>query len=186
MLDETSRGRLGGRALRVACCAALLLSACGADDRRESSALPSTMGRPAAMASNASPASDAAADEAERELLARGEILSFACRPCHGLAAGDESPQGPHLHGVFGRLAGTREGFDYSPALRDSGIVWTAETLDAWLAQPDAFLPGNEMAFAGFRSADDRRALIAYLREVTAAEETAAESDEAAGDEASD
>lgn len=80
---------------------------------------------------------------------------------------------GPHLHGVFGRPAGQLPGFDYSPAMRESGIVWTPETLDAWLARPDGFLPGNDMAFAGFRSAEDRRALIAYLRERTAPSEDA-------------
>lgn len=168
MFDATSRGRPYARAVRVAtaCCAVLWLAACGADDRRESAVPSSAMGRPAAASSVA------AAEDAERELRRRGEVLSFACRPCHGLAAGDESPMGPHLHGIFGRQAGTREGFDYSPALRGSGIVWTDETLDAWLAQPDAFLPGNDMAFAGFRSPDDRRALIAYLRDVTAVDDT--------------
>ncbi len=100
--------------------------------------------------------------------LARGELLSFSCRPCHGLAAGDASPVGPSLHGMFGRPAAALEGFEYSAALRHSGITWTAETLDAWLAQPETFLPGNDMEFAGFRSARDRRALIAYLEQQTA------------------
>src|SRR5690606_41139766 len=99
-----------------------------------------------------SPSGAAHATEAERaRQLARGEILSFSCRPCHGLAPGDESPVGPHLHGMFGRAAARVAGFEYSAALRQSGIVWTEETLDAWLAQPEAFLPGNDMDFAGFR-----------------------------------
>src|SRR5690606_11347715 len=118
---------------------------------------------------DASNAAAAPADPALAAQLARGELLSFACRPCHGLAPGDESPVGPHLHGMFGRRAAQVDGFDYSEALRHSGIVWTAETLDAWLAQPEEFLPGNAMQFAGFRSADDRRALIAYLERRTAA-----------------
>lgn len=100
--------------------------------------------------------------------LARGEILSFACRACHGLAPGDPSPLGPPLHGMFGRPAASLPDFKYSRALKESGIVWTEETLDAWLARPDGFIPGNDMAFAGFRSADDRRALIAYLKMQTA------------------
>ncbi len=177
MLDETPRASLRARAVRIVtvCCTVLLLSACGGSDRSDAAAS-STMGRPAS--DDLGPASDAARST-ERALYARGELLSFACRPCHGLAPGDESPMGPHLYGLFGRPAGTSEGFDYSPALRDSGIVWTAETLDAWLAQPEAFLPGNEMAFAGFRSADDRRALIAYLRDVTARPNAATETGEA-------
>lgn len=108
-------------------------------------------------------------DTAENPDLARGEILSFACRACHGIGPGEPSPLGPPLQGMFGRPAASLPGFDYSPALEASGIVWTAETLDAWLARPDEYIPGNNMAFAGFRSADDRRALIAYLEVRTAA-----------------
>lgn len=100
--------------------------------------------------------------------LARGEILSFACRACHGLTPDAPSPLGPPLHGMFGRPAASLDGFDYSPALQQSGIVWTEDALDAWLARPDEFLPGNYMAFTGFQSADDRRALIAYLKMETA------------------
>ncbi|MFS8606577.1 MAG: cytochrome c family protein [Gammaproteobacteria bacterium] len=103
-------------------------------------------------------------DPAANPELARGELLSFACRACHGLAPGDPSPLGPTLHGMLGRRAGSLPGYDYSQALKDSGIVWTEETLDAWLARPDEYIPGNKMAFAGYRSADDRRALIEYLK----------------------
>jgi len=152
MLETTARrwnAVVRAGKLAAAFCAAGMLAACAAKEP-ESSSLAS--------------AND---DGAERELVARGELLSFACRPCHGLAPGDESPLGPHLHGVFGRPAAQVAGFQYSPALRESGIVWTDETLDQWLAQPDTFLPGNDMAFTGFRSAADRRALIAYLKEQT-------------------
>lgn len=169
MLEATERRRsaaVRARGLATALCAAAMLAACGSDGGQSS---------PDAGTAGSSAAETASA---ERELVARGEILSFACRPCHGLAPGDESPMGPHLYGVFGRQAAQLPAFDYSPALRESGIVWTAETLDAWLAQPETFVPGNGMAFAGFRSADDRRALIAYLRERTA--ETAP-ADEAPG-----
>lgn len=107
--------------------------------------------------------------------LGRGEVLSYACRACHGLTPGDESPIGPSLAGIFGRPAAALAGFEYSPALRDSALVWTPEALDAWLAQPNDFLPGNNMAFSGFRSADDRRDLIAYLLRQTAVEAVSAE-----------
>jgi hypothetical protein len=69
----------------------------------------------------------------------------------------------PNLYQVLGRPAASRSGFEYSAALRAAGIVWTPETLDAWLADPAANVPGNGMAFAGYASADDRRDLIAYL-----------------------
>lgn len=169
---EARTGEAGRRpaSLAAAACAALLLAACGGESGGATPSMSSAMGLPL-DASGAAAAADSQA--AQRALIARGEILSFSCRPCHGLAPGEESPMGPHLHGVFGRPAGQLPGFDYSPAMRESGIVWTPETLDAWLARPDGFLPGNDMAFAGFRSAEDRRALIAYLRERTAPSEDA-------------
>lgn len=180
------RGRPGVRAAALAgvACAALSLWGCGgaADSLDEYSSADSAFSGAAGSAATAgaarppegSPSGAAhSADGARAGQLARGEILSFACRPCHGLAPGDESPVGPHLYGMFGRPAARVDGFEYSAALRGSGIVWTAETLDAWLAQPEVFLPGNDMDFAGFRSADDRQALIEYLRRRTAAADTA-------------
>ena len=74
---------------------------------------------------------------------------------------------GPHLEGVFGRPAASVPGFDYSPALRTSGLVWTPRSLEAWLANPAGFVEGTTMAFTGYRSAEDRRDLIAHLLHVT-------------------
>ena len=70
---------------------------------------------------------------------------------------------GPNLHGMFGRKAGTAEGFRYTDALVKSGIVWTPETMDAWLKQPGALVPGNGMAFAGIANDADRASLVAWL-----------------------
>lgn len=97
----------------------------------------------------------------------RGELLSYACQACHSLDAGGPSQIGPNLFAMFGREAGSVEGFDYSPAMRDLDLVWTSEALDRWLADPVGFLPGTTMAFTGYRSAEDRRALIAYLEQRT-------------------
>lgn len=99
--------------------------------------------------------------------LERGQLLSLACAACHSLGAGEKTIVGPNLHGMFGRRAGAVEGFDYSPALRDSGLVWTPRALDAWLADPASFVAGTKMTFTGYRSADDRRDLIAYLLNAT-------------------
>ena len=99
--------------------------------------------------------------------LKRGQLLSLACAACHSFGAGEKTIVGPNLHGVFGRAAGSVEGFDYSAALRSSGLVWTPRALDAWLADPGSFVPGTKMTFTGYRSADDRRDLIAYLLEAT-------------------
>ena len=99
--------------------------------------------------------------------LKRGQLLSLACAACHSFGAGDKTIVGPNLHGVFGRPAGAVEGFDYSPALRSSGLVWTPRALDAWLADPASFVAGTKMTFTGYRSAEDRRDLIAYLLHAT-------------------
>ena len=92
------------------------------------------------------------------------------CRACHSLEQGGANQVGPSLYGMFGKPAGRVSGFDYSAALRNAGFVWTPRALDAWLAQPARFLPGNRMAFAGVMNEDDRNDLIAYLLEVTSAD----------------
>ena len=98
---------------------------------------------------------------------ARGEWLGLACAACHRFRAEQGTLIGPHLQGVFGRPAASLDGFAYSPALRASGLVWTPRSLEAWLANPAGFVEGTTMAFTGYRSADDRRDLIAYLLRAT-------------------
>jgi cytochrome c len=98
---------------------------------------------------------------------ARGELLGLACAACHRFRAEEGTLIGPHLQGVFGRPAASIEGFAYSEALRQSGLVWTPRSLEAWLANPAGFVEGTTMAFTGYRSADDRRDLIAYLLRAT-------------------
>ena len=99
--------------------------------------------------------------------ITRGQLLSLACAACHTFGAGGGTLIGPNLHGVFGRRAATVAGFDYSPALANSGLVWTPVSLEAWLNEPASFVAGTKMAFTGYRSPDDRRDLIAYLLHAT-------------------
>ena len=90
------------------------------------------------------------------------------CAACHSLAP-NQTLIGPSLAGLFGCKAGTEPGFDfYSDAMRHSGIVWTGETLAAYLADPAKIIPGNRMPFPGLNSAQDRADVIAYLQAATA------------------
>jgi len=93
---------------------------------------------------------------------ARGEARFQDCAACHKLETGINNV-GPSLHGVFTRKAGELPDFRYSPALKRSGIVWTPETLDAFLTNPQALVPGNRMPYAGMADAGNRADLIAYL-----------------------
>lgn len=101
----------------------------------------------------------------------RGERQAAFCKACHSLDAGGPNMVGPPLFGLFGSEVGTRSGFEYSPVMRNADFVWTPEALDAWLAQPGRFLPGNRMMFAGVLNKEDREGLIAYLLEKTSAVE---------------
>ena len=94
--------------------------------------------------------------------LARGEQRFVDCAACHAPQPGVTNV-GPSLQGVFGRKAGTLTDFRYSPALKRSGITWTAETLDTFLADPQKAIPNNRMPYAGMPDAADRADLIAYL-----------------------
>lgn len=94
----------------------------------------------------------------------RGEILyEQRCGACHGL---DADRVGPHHRGVIGRRAGSVEGFDYSAALRAARVVWNSDTLDAWLANPEALIPGQRMGYS-VPDATDRADIVAYLRRVS-------------------
>lgn len=97
-----------------------------------------------------------------------GRVVFFKCRACHNLNVNNPHRLGPNLDNIFGRMAGTSPGYNgYSKALKESGIVWTEKTLDEWLRDPQNFLPGNKMPFAGLRNEEERRNLIAYLRQAT-------------------
>lgn len=91
-----------------------------------------------------------------------------ACAACHSLEPGKHMT-GPSLAGLYGRKAGTIAGFTrYSSALRDADVVWSEENLDAWLANPQALIPGNLMSFPGLKDKQIRDDLIAFLKEVGA------------------
>ena len=96
---------------------------------------------------------------------ARGEKRFEECATCHTLERGVNNV-GPSLFGLFERKAGEIADFRYSPALKRSGIAWTPETLDTFLADPQKIVPANRMPYAGMPDAADRADLIAYLLKV--------------------
>ena len=97
--------------------------------------------------------------------LARGEALyQSRCMKCHTISMNDV---GPRHQNVLGRRAGSVADFTYSAALKSSNIVWTEDTLDRWLTNPEALIPGQEMDVR-VRSAPDRRLLIGYLKSQSA------------------
>ncbi len=92
---------------------------------------------------------------------ARGEQLYQGCQDCHSL---DSNDVGPMHRGVFGRKAGAVADYSYSAALKGSGITWDDKTLDKWLADPQAFVPGTKM-FYHLENAQDRTDVIEFLKE---------------------
>lgn len=102
------------------------------------------------------------------ELAAGERIFRSQCMGCHALEAGDHRA-GPTLAGVFGRKAGSVAGFEFSEAMMQTGIVWSADSLDEFLADPQGIVPGTTMVFWGL-DPTPRHELIRYLE--AAADET--------------
>ena len=90
----------------------------------------------------------------------RGEVVYAQYIACHSPA---RHRTGPKLCGLVGRKAGTAKGYEYSKAMLQAGVVWSAQTLDEFLYAPLVFIPGTSMGIAGIKKDADRRDLIAYL-----------------------
>ena len=97
----------------------------------------------------------------------KGEKVINKCKTCR-VADEEKNKIGPTLMGIFGRQAGSVEGFKYSDAMKESGITWDEVTIDEYIANPKTIVPKGKMAFAGLTKEQDRADLIAYLKEVTA------------------
>ena len=92
----------------------------------------------------------------------KGKVVFEQCAACHSLGEpGDYD--GPTLKGMMGRKAGSLEDYRYSAAMKRSEVVWDASSLDTYLENPQAFIPGNRMAFAGISEKAQRDDLIAYI-----------------------
>jgi cytochrome c len=109
-----------------------------------------------------------AAPAASKEPVLRGdpkagEAIYARCLACHAVSY---DRTGPRHCGLFGRRAGTVKGFAYSEAMKRSRIVWIEATLDRFLANPMAAVPGTAMGYAGVVDRKERSDLVAYLRQV--------------------
>lgn len=89
------------------------------------------------------------------------------CKACH-VADEPQNRVGPHLVGLFGRQAGSVEGFKYSDAMKESGVTWDEKTIAEYIADPRGYIKGNRMAFVGLKDEEEIADLIAYLKEATA------------------
>ena len=111
---------------------------------------------------------------------ARGETLFRQCSGCHQVGPEARNSVGPHLNRVFGRRAAGLEDFRYSKALDRAGtkgLEWHLETLDAFLTNPKAMVPGTRMSFRGFEASADRADVLAYLRNFSASPQNIPEAD---------
>jgi cytochrome c len=101
---------------------------------------------------------------------AAGERIFNRCKACHAVGEGAKNrPTGPQLNGVVGREIASSEGFEYSDAFLEKkaeGFTWSEETLQVYLENPKALIPGNKMTFMGLKKPEERADVIAYLMSV--------------------
>ena len=102
-------------------------------------------------------AQDAAAGE---------QVFKRLCMPCHDIGPEAKIKLGPPLNGVDGRHSGSFEGFNYSPANKNSGITWDEATFSKYIRAPMQEMPGTRMAFVGIKNDKDIGDLWAYLKSV--------------------
>lgn len=96
--------------------------------------------------------------------IQQAEVLFSKCKICHQTTEGENHTIGPNLFGVYERQIGSVPGFKFSKAVRTAARSWNDENLDAFLRDPQVFLPRNKMAFSGLKRESERNAVICYLK----------------------
>ncbi len=99
---------------------------------------------------------------------AAGEKIFAQCRACHQVGETAKNAVGPVLNGLFGRKAGTVEGYNYSEPNKNSGITWDEATFADYIKDPKAKIPGTKMVFPGLKDEQRIKDLIAYLKQFDA------------------
>jgi len=97
--------------------------------------------------------------------VAAGERSWNKCRACHQIGEGAKNIVGPQLNGLFGRPAGTVEGYSYSAANKNSGITWDEAVFAEYIKDPRAKIPGTKMVFAGIKNDKEIADLTAFLKQ---------------------
>ena len=100
---------------------------------------------------------------AQAQDIAAGENSFKKCLPCHAVGEGAKNKVGPFLNGLEGRKSGTIEGFSYSEANKNSGIVWDKTVFLDYIKDPRAKIPGTKMIFPGIKNETEASNLWAYL-----------------------
>jgi cytochrome c len=101
-----------------------------------------------------------------QDVTAGEQVFKRLCMPCHDIGADAKIKLGPPLNGVDGRHSGSFEGFNYSPANKNSGITWDEATFSKYIRAPMQEMPGTRMAFVGIKNDKDIGDLWAYLKSV--------------------
>ena len=142
----------------------LMLTGCGGDSKTTAKPTPQVNSAP-----NPTPAPTAAPALSPQTLspMQRGAKLFKRCMSCHTLEDGGRHKVGPNLYNIYGSKSGSKDGFAYSKAMTSADIIWNDETLDGYIENPRAYMPGNRMSYVGLRKAADREALFVYLKAQT-------------------
>jgi cytochrome c len=114
---------------------------------------------------------------AQAQDAANGEKVFAQCRACHQIGPTAKNAVGPVLNGVIGRKAGTVEGYNYSPANKNSGLTWDEATFREYIKDPKAKVPGTKMVYAGLKDEKRIEDLIAYLKQFDVSGQKAAAAD---------